>query len=74
METSGKTGEALIADVVAKLRDFQQQIGCATDFSRWSVKAEDLPQIIQAIASDPAALFYMIPQDRIEQIAMKAIG
>jgi alcohol dehydrogenase class IV len=74
IETNGKVGEALVADVVAKLRDLQKDIGCATDFSRWNVKAEDLPQIIQAIASDPAALFYMIPQDRIEQIAMKAIG
>lgn len=74
MDTNGKTGEALLADVVAKIRDFQQQTGCATDFSRWSVKAENMEEIIMAIASDPAALFYSIPVDRIQQIALKAIG
>lgn len=74
MPTTGGTGEALVLEVVAKLRQFQQQIGCATDFSRWGAKAEDLANIIEAIASDPAAMFYPIPVDRIEQIALKAIG
>lgn len=74
MSPTGNSGEALVLDVVAKLREFQQQIGCATDFSRWGAKAEDLANIIEAIASDPAAMFYPIPVDRIEQIALKAIG
>ncbi|BFM17335.1 L-threonine dehydrogenase [Maricurvus nonylphenolicus] len=74
MQPTGNSGEALVLDVVAKLRQLQHQIDCATDFSRWGAKAEDLAKIIEAIASDPAAMFYPIPVDRIEQIALKAVG
>ncbi|NIB40071.1 iron-containing alcohol dehydrogenase [Pseudomaricurvus alkylphenolicus] len=71
---SNASGESLLADVVEHLRQFQQRIGCATDFKRWHVSVEDLERQIVAIASDPAALFYPIPVDRIQRIATKAVG
>ena len=74
MSDSGKSGADLVADVVAKIRDIQQQIGCATDLSRWKVKADDMEQIVTAVASDPLAMFFPIPPEKIQEIALKAIG
>lgn len=74
MPASEKTGKDLMLDVIAKIRDLQQQIGCATDLSRWNVKAEDMEQIVIAVASDPVAMFYPIPLEKIQEITLKAIG
>ena len=74
MPASDKTGKDLMLDVIAKIRDLQQQIGCATDLSRWNVKAEDMEQIVIAVASDPVAMFYPIPLEKIQEITLKAIG
>jgi len=74
LDTGGKAGAALLPDVIARLRDFQQEIGAVTNFSKWGVKPEQLGEIIMAILSDPAAHFYKIPMDRIEKIALKVIG
>jgi alcohol dehydrogenase class IV len=73
MQPLSSDGETLAA-VVAKLKDFQQQIGCATNFAKWGIKAEDMEKIVVAISSDPAALFYPIPQDRIVEIAEAMMG
>jgi alcohol dehydrogenase class IV len=74
MPASNKTGADLMVDVIAKVRDIQQQVGCATDLSRWNVKAEDMVQIVTAVASDPVAMFYPIPLEKIQEITLKAIG
>jgi alcohol dehydrogenase class IV len=74
MPARDKTGADLMVDVIAKVRDIQQQVGCATDLSRWNVKAEDMVQIVTAVASDPVAMFYPIPLDKIQEITLKAIG
>jgi alcohol dehydrogenase class IV len=64
----------LMDDVVAKIRDIQQQIGCATDLSRWQVSADDLEQIVTAVATDPLAMFFPIPPEKIQEITLRAIG
>jgi len=74
MPASDKNDEDLMDDVIAKIRDIQQQIGCATDLSRWNVKAEELEQIVMAVASDPVAMFFPIPPEKIQEITLKAIG
>lgn len=74
MPASDKTGADLMVDVIARVRDIQQQVGCATDLSRWNVKAEDMEQIVTAVASDPVAMFYPIPPEKIQEITLKAIG
>jgi len=74
MGDSGRTGADLMADVVARIRDIQAEIGCATDLSRWNVRAADMAQIIAAVSSDPLAMFYPIPVEKIEEITLKAIG
>ena len=74
MPASDKTGAELLADVIARLRDFQQQIGCATDLSRWNVTADRLEEIVMAVATDPLAMFFPIPPEKIQEITLKAIG
>ena len=74
MASNGNSGTKLMVDVIARIRDLQQQIGCATDFQRWNVKAEDMEQIILAVSSDPVAVLYPLPQDKIEEIALKVIN
>lgn len=74
MPASDKTGIELMREVIAKIRDLQQVIGCATNLSRWNVKVEDMEQIVTAVASDPVAMFFPIPLDKIQEITAKAIG
>jgi alcohol dehydrogenase class IV len=74
MPADGNKGEALLQDVISKIRDLQAQIGCATDFKRWNVSAEDMEQIILAVASDPVAVLYPLPQEKIQEIALKVIA
>ncbi len=74
MPASDRTGADRVADVVAKLRDFQQQIGCATDLSRWKVTADRMEEIVMAVATDPLAMFFPIPPEKIQEITLKAIG
>jgi alcohol dehydrogenase class IV len=74
MPPSDKDDADLMDDVIAKIRDIQRQIGCATDLSRWNVKADDMEQIMMAVAGDPVAMFYPIPPEKIQEITLKAIG
>jgi len=73
MDVEG-SNDVILAAVVERLKALQEEIGCATDFKRWGAKVEDMENIVMAIATDPAALFYPIPPDRIQQIAIKAAG
>jgi len=74
MPAAEKSGEALLADIIARLRDFQQQIGCLQDFSRWQIRLADMEKIQRAVAGDPMGVFFPIPPDKVERIARKAIG
>lgn len=74
MATNGRGGADLLHEVIAKIRDLQARIGCATDFKRWNVKAEDMEQIILAVSSDPVAVLYPLPPEKIQEIALKVIG
>ncbi len=74
MQPNGKTGEALLEDVIATIRQLQQDTGCATDLSRWEVSADRLEEIVMAVATDPIAVFYPIPPEKIAEITLKAIG
>ncbi len=71
---NGKTGEALLADVIACVRDLQRRTACHTNLSKWGVKVEDLEQIIAAVATDPLAVFFPIPPEKIQEITLRAIG
>ena len=74
MPASGKSGVDLVHDVVAKLRELQQQIGCAIDFKRWNVSEQDMEQIIVGVATDPVAVMYPLAPEKIQEIALKVIG
>ena len=74
MSANGKVGIELMRDVIAKLRDLQQKIDCATNFKRWNVTAQDMEQIIMAVSSDPVAVLYPLTPEKIQEIALKVIG
>ena len=74
MPRGDKTGEALLEDVIANVRDIHQRVNCATDLSRWNVTADNMEAIIMAVASDPIGVFYPIPPEKIQEITLKAIG
>ena len=74
MPLSDRSGADLVTDVVAKLRDFQQQLNCATDLSRWNVTADRMEEIVMAVATDPLGVFFPIPPEKIQEITLKAIG
>jgi alcohol dehydrogenase class IV len=74
LPTNGKSGADLLHAVIAKIRELQTQIGCATDFQRWNVNTDDMEQIILAVASDPVAVMYPLAPEKIQEIALKVIG
>ena len=74
MPPSDKTGAALLEDVIARIRELQQQIGCATNLERWNVSADRIEEIVMAVATDPIAVFFPIPPEKIAEITLKAIG
>jgi alcohol dehydrogenase class IV len=74
MPANDRTSADLLNDVIGKVRDIQQQVGCATDLSRWNVNAGDMERIVMAVATDPTAVFFPIPPEKIQEITLKAIG
>lgn len=64
----------VLAEVVAAIRDLQARTHSPVDFAKYAIPADDMERIVLAIASDPAAMFYPIPQEQILQIAQQAIG
>lgn len=74
MQTDGSSGIALLQQVIARLRELQRDIGCATDFKRWKVSASNMEQIVMAVASDPVAVLFPLPPAKIQEIALKVIG
>jgi alcohol dehydrogenase class IV len=74
MAPEGRSGAELLDAVIARIRDFQAEVKCATTLERWNVSAERMEDIVMAVATDPIAVFYPIPPEKIAEITMKAIG
>lgn len=74
VDAQGKTGEALLNVVIKNIISLQQKIGCAADFASFDIPLEEVESLVVAVASDPTAIFYPIPIDKIQQIVLRAIG
>ncbi len=74
LPANGNSGAALLADVIGRVRDLQRRTGCHTNLARWKVQAQDMEQIVMAVATDPLAVFFPIPPEKIQEITLKAIG
>ncbi len=74
MQPDGRSGADLLEDVIARIRRLQAQTHCATDLQRWKVTADRMDEIVTAVATDPIAVFYPIPPEKIAEITIKAIG
>jgi alcohol dehydrogenase class IV len=74
IESGGEDAEVLLARVIERISSLQIEIGCDVDFAKYEISSKDVENIIAAIAADPAALFYAIPRESIEQIVRRASG
>jgi alcohol dehydrogenase class IV len=74
MPSTGRVGVERMHEVIAKIRSLQQQIGCAVDFKRWGVSANDMEQIILAVSSDPVAVLFPLTAEKIQEISLKVIA
>ena len=74
IESGDEDVEAVLARVIERIASLQTEIGCDVDFAKYEISSEDVEKIIAAISADPAALFYAIPRDSIEQIVRRASG
>jgi alcohol dehydrogenase class IV len=74
LPSNGVDNKALLASVIAGLRDLQKRTCSKTTFASYEIARDDLPQIVTAVATDPAGMFYPIPPEKIQQIAEAAIG
>ena len=70
--TEGRSADQLLDLVIARLRALQVEIGMPRTFPE--VKREQLPQIVQAISSDPVSMFFRMSPAQIEQIVIKVAG
>ncbi|MDF1693160.1 MAG: iron-containing alcohol dehydrogenase [Zhongshania sp.] len=60
--------EVVMDAVMEKMSALQEATGVPVDFKKYNIPAEDYEKIAFAIATDPFAVFFPIPQDRISQI------
>lgn len=66
--------EATVRNVIERIKRLQQAVGMPTDFAEFRIPASDLETIVIAVASDPLAMLYPIPPDRIARIALRVMG
>ncbi len=66
--------EATLRSVIARIRDLQQRIGMPADFAEFRIPPTDLERIVMAVATDPLAMLYQVPPERIAAIAVRVIG
>lgn len=74
IESGGEDAEVLSALFIERIPSLQVQIDCDMDFAKYEISSKDVKSIVAAIAADPAALFYAIPRESIEQIVTRARG
>ena len=68
------SGVNIRARIIERIASLQIEIGCDVDFAKYEISSNDGESIIAAIAADPAALFYTIPRESIQQIVRRARG
>jgi alcohol dehydrogenase class IV len=69
IDAAGRSPDALLDAVVARLRALQREIGMPTTFP--AVRTSEMPRIVHAISSDPVAMFYPMTLAQIEQIVAR---
>jgi alcohol dehydrogenase class IV len=69
LETKDKAPEALLGEVVEKIRSLQRDVGLPSDFSDFEIPEDSLAATIAAVQSDPAAMNFPLPAELIEAIS-----
>jgi alcohol dehydrogenase class IV len=65
--------EATVRLVIARIKGLQQQIGMPPDIAAFRIPAGDIERIVMAIATDPLAMLYQIPPQKIVAVATRVI-
>jgi len=73
LDTRGRTPEQLLEAVIQRIRAMQDECGFDGTLNRFNVSSADMEKIVMAIATDPLAMFYPIPADKIAAIVEKVI-
>jgi hypothetical protein len=60
--------------VIERITSLQAEIKCDVNFAKYEIISKDIEKIVAAISADPAALFYAIPRESIEQVVRRASG
>ncbi|HSI67709.1 MAG TPA: iron-containing alcohol dehydrogenase [Planococcus sp. (in: firmicutes)] len=71
LDKRDKAPEALLEEVVEKIRSLQQEVGLPSDFSGYDIPEDSLATTIAAVQSDPAAMNFPIPVELIEAISSR---
>jgi len=66
--------EATVRMVIARIKALQGQIGMPADFAAFKIPATDIERIVMAIATDPLAMLYQIPPEKIAAITTRVVG
>lgn len=66
--------EASVRAVIARIKGLQQETGMPADFAEFAIPADDMQRIVMAIASDPLAIMYQIPPQKIAAIVARVMG
>lgn len=71
LDTREKEPEALLTEVVDKIRRLQQEVGLPSDFSEFDIPEDSLATTIAAVQADPAAMNFPLPAPLIEAISSR---
>jgi alcohol dehydrogenase class IV len=66
--------EATVRAVIALIKKLQKDTGMPENFAEFKIPATDMERIIMAIASDPLAIMYQIPPQKIAAIVTRVMG
>ncbi|MDZ5472655.1 iron-containing alcohol dehydrogenase [Bacillus sp. 31A1R] len=63
----------ILARVVEKLRLLQHKTGLPSDFTEYNLSEEDLQKVSLAVAKDPAAVSFPMPQELIRAVGERVV-
>ena len=68
------TAESTVRAVIALIKQLQQDTGMPATFAEFKIPASDMERIMMAIASDPLAVMYQIPLEKMAAIVTRVMG
>ncbi|WP_059105014.1 iron-containing alcohol dehydrogenase [Shouchella shacheensis] len=73
IKSDNEDARALLELIIEKIRILSDTIGLPADFSAYHLSEDDLKRVSPAVASDPAALFFPMPEELIQAIGERVV-